>query len=50
MIANFLSEHQDRLSEVLKGYVNSDPLTSQRITQIKKIISNFDEILSKISD
>ena len=50
MMANFLHEHQNCLPDVLKGYVHSDPLTPQRITQIKKIISNFDKILAKFSN
>ena len=49
MMANFLQEHKDSLPEVLKGYVETDGLTSQRINQIAFVSSLLKKILKDIS-
>ena len=46
MMANFLHEHQDRLADVLNSYLDSDPLTPQRVNKISFIA----HMLSKILD
>ena len=49
MMANFLQEHKDSLLEVLKGYVETDGLTAQRINQIAFVSSLLKKILKDIS-
>lgn len=45
MMANFLHEHQDRLANALNGYLDSDPLTPQRVNQISFIAHKLSKIL-----
>ena len=48
MLANFLHEHQYRLSAVLNEYLDSDLLTPQRIDQISKVSTLLNKILNDI--
>ena len=49
MMANFLSEHQGCLPEVLKGYLQTEGITAQRINQIAFVSSLLKKILKDIS-
>ena len=49
MTANFLNEHSDFLHNVLKAYLNSDPLTSQHIKQSDNVVTILKKVFGDIS-
>lgn len=48
--ANFLHEHQDRLTNVLIGYIDSDSLSSQHISKLSEVSDLIKKIFSDISN
>ena len=47
MMANFLQEHQNCLPEVIKGYVETDGVTAERINQIAFVSALLKKILNE---